>query len=237
MKNEWLMVTRSIGPALLALSVYLYFVYQSTESFSSGFASIFLFAGGSYLFLSDVKVLRSFERILPFFIFGVAASLILVTYDTAAIVSSSDYAQALAFVASRLTALILSAAGVSVVVSNDVLLFHNGMALSVGPLCSGAYSTILFLLVSLVMVVDLGRNAPRRRLAIALALGVVGANLANVIRITFLASVMYLFGLDALSVVHQFAGYAVFLAFMSLFWLLSLRWLAPKKDWSGAQPR
>jgi len=31
--------------------------------------------------------------------------------------------------------------------------------------------------------------------------------------------------LGALDVVHQFAGYAVFLGFMSAFWLLSLKWL------------
>jgi hypothetical protein len=47
---------------------------------------------------------------------------------------------------------------------------------------------------------------------------------------------MYLMGLDALVTVHQFAGYAVFLGLMSVFWLLSLRWLSVGKEVHPANP-
>lgn len=143
--------------------------------------------------------------------------------------SKSYYSQMLALAAARLTASLLTLGGVNVHLSGDIISFPDGQALSIGPLCSGAYSTVLFLLLSVVMVADVGRTAPRKRLALAILVGVLGANLANVFRITFLASVMYLFGLNALDFVHQFAGYAVFLGFMSAFWVPSLRWLK-KKD-------
>lgn len=219
--------TRALGLALLTASIYLYLLYQQLESLPVGLSSVSLFALGFYLGIRDIKPLDPFRRILPFLVAGAAASLALVTFGLGTYVANSYYGTALAFTSTRLTAFLLALGGVKVQVSSDVLLFPNGRALSVGPLCSGAYSTILFLLLSVVMVADLGKEAPRKRLGIALALGVLGANLANVFRIAFLASMMYLFGIDTLEVVHQFAGYVIFLAFMSAFWLLSLKWLAP----------
>lgn len=167
---------------------------------------------------------------------GAASSLALVALGLSSEIAGSYYATVMSFFSARATSLVLGLTGTRVAVSGDTLLFPNGTALSVGPLCSGAYSSILFMLLSLVMVADLGRAVPRRRLAVALAVGLVGANLANVFRITFLASIMYVFGLDALDIVHQFAGYAVFLAFMALFWSLSLRWLGVRRPKGASGP-
>jgi len=214
-----------LGLVLLALSFYLYILYQELEVFAVGLSSVALFAVGSYVLVSELRFLRPFARILPFTVAGAAVSLSIIALNLQTYIDSSAYSAFLALTAARLTAFLMMASGVNVHVSNDILTFPNGTALSVGPLCGGAYSTILFFLLSLLMVADYGRSAPGRRLGIAIAFGFVGANLANVFRITFLAWVMYLFGVDTLEVVHQFAGYAVFLGFMSLFWWASLRWL------------
>jgi exosortase/archaeosortase family protein len=218
------------GLALLAGSLYLYFLYQSTELSTYGLACVSSFAVGSYLLVMDVRQLQSVRRMLPFLMLGGAFSVSLAAFGIDNYVSNSYYSQLLALAAARLTALMLAAGGVGVQVSGGVLTFPGGRALDVEPICSGASFSILFVLLSAVMVSDVGRTAPRSRLAVALVLGIIGANLANVFRITFLASIMYLMGLNALVTVHQFAGYAVFLGFMSVFWLLSLRWLSVGKE-------
>lgn len=214
-----------LGVLMLALSLYLYLLYQEVESLPVGISSVVLFAAGLHLSIRNVRFLEPFRRISPFLVGGATASLALVSFGLDNYIANSYYSQLLALASARLTALLLNLGGVQVHISNAVLTFPDGRALSVGPLCSGVSSTVLFLLLSVVMVADFGKGAPKKRLVVALALGLVGANLANVFRITFLASVMYLFGLGALDVVHQFAGYAVFLGFMSAFWLLSLRWV------------
>ena len=218
-------MTELLGLVLLALSSCLYILYQELEVFAVGLSSVALFAVGSYILVSELRFLKPFARILPFIVVGAAVSLAIIALNLQAYIDSSAYSAFLALMAARFAAFLMVASGVNVHVSNDVLSFPNGTALSVGPLCGGAYSTILFFLLSLLMVADYGRSAPGRRLATAVALGFVGANLANVFRITFLAWVMYLFGVNTLEIVHQFAGYAVFLGFMSLFWWASLKWL------------
>jgi exosortase/archaeosortase family protein len=210
---------------MLALSFYLYLLYQGIESFPVGISSVALFAAGLHLSIRNVRFLEPFRRIAPFLVVGATASLALVSFGLDAYLANSYYSQLLALASARLTGLLFALGGVQVHVSNAVLSFPDGQALSIGPLCSGVSSTVLFLLLSFVMVADVGKDASKKRLVVALALGLVGANLANMFRITFLASVMYLFGLGALDVVHQFAGYAVFLGFMAAFWLLSFRWI------------
>jgi len=227
-----LKVTRKIvsGLVLLSASLYLYTLYQSTESINLGLAGVALFAVGSYLCVVEIWFLQAIRRILPFVVLGGATSLVLVTPPFSNFIVNSYYAELLAVAASWLTAFVFAAAGVHVqVVDNLILAFPNGSALSVGPICGGAYSSVLFVLLSIVMVADLGRGVPKRRIALALALGMAGANLANIFRITTLATVMYVSGLETLTVVHQFAGYAIFLAFMSGFWLMSLRWLSVRQ--------
>lgn len=223
------------GFALLAFSLYLYLFYQSMESLPVGLASVSLFAVGSYLSLREVRLLEPYRKMLPFLAVGVVASLALVTLGLNAYFTNSYYADVLALSSSRLAALLLGLGGVGVHVSNNVLFFPNGAALSAGPACNGAYSTVLFLLLSLIMVADLGRGVSRRRLGVSLALGIIGVYLANALRIAFLASVLYLFGLPTMEVLHQFAGPAFFLGFVSAFWVLSLKWLRPGKITVGSK--
>ena len=214
------------GVALLVLSVYLYVFYQETEILSVGLASVAMFGAGSYLAVRDIHFLGQFARVLPFIAMGATVSLALVALNLQTYLDDSSYSALLALASARVTGALIAMSGVKVQVSGNLLDFADGRVLSVGPLCSGAYSTVLFLLLSVVMVADVGRTAPKGRLAVAILVGALGANLANVLRITFLASVMYAYGVNALDVVHQFAGYAVFLGFMTAFWVLSLRWLA-----------
>lgn len=222
-------VKLSAGITLLGASLLLYLYYQQVESLTPGALSIAAFGVGSYCVVSEIGPLKSLGRVLPFMVVGASCSLGMVTMGFSSAIAGSYYASAMSFLSVRLTSFIFSLDGVRVPVSGDVLLFPNGTALSVGPLCSGAYSTVLFMLLSIVMVTDLSRAAPKKKLAVAVAVGLFGANFANLLRISFLASIMYLFGLNALDVVHQFAGYAVFLGFMTAFWMLSLKWLVPPR--------
>lgn len=209
----------------MAASAWLYVVYQQTEVLLPGVASLIAFAVGSFFLASQVERLKPYRRTFFLLIVGASASLAAVTSELSSDIANSGYAAAMSFLSVRLSAVALWLAGVNAKVSGDVLYFPSGRALAVGPLCSGAYSSLLFVLLSCVMVADIGRTAPRRKLLVALLMGFAGANLANVFRITFLASVMYFLGVGALDVAHQFAGYAVFLGFMAFFWVLTLRWV------------
>ncbi len=218
-----------VAVTLLVASILFYFVYQEIQIVYLAIISILSFSCALYLVRKELyrfRILEPFAKILPYIIIGAFASVILVTLGIQISVANSYYSSLLSFVSSRFAAFLLSMTGAKIEVAGNILYFPNGNALSVGPMCSGAYSSLLFGLLSFVMVADVGRRAPKGRLLVVLILGVAFAYLSNMLRITFLASLMYLFGLTTMDIAHQFAGYGIFLSFISLFWIFSLKWLA-----------
>ncbi len=97
--------------------------------------------------------------------------------------------------------------------------------IAVSTACSGILSLAIFLVGFTVLAVDFYGKASKRKLAICLALGLGGTIIANVFRVSAISTVGYLWGPEPMYAFHMYAGYATFLAFMTFFWYLSIRWL------------
>jgi exosortase/archaeosortase family protein len=93
--------------------------------------------------------------------------------------------------------------------------------LTVGTVCAGLYASVLFL--GLFGLFAWQARTPPPRLAAYLTLGLVGLHVANIARLVLLAVVGEAWGGVALQQFHQHAGWALFLAWMVLFWALVLR--------------
>lgn len=104
-------------------------------------------------------------------------------------------------------------------------------AIAISTACSGILSLGIFLVSFAVLTADFCGRASRTKLSLCLLLGLGGTILANVLRVSLISVVGYFWGPEPMYDFHMYAGYVTFLAFMSLFWYLSIRWLKECGTW------
>ena len=103
---------------------------------------------------------------------------------------------------------------------------HGGaiLKLGIGSGCSGLYSAGLFFSAFLAFVLVRYQKVDAPAVA-ALGIGFAVTWLSNIIRMVFTIATGIAWGHPALAFVHSYIGIIVFVAFISLFWLLIVRWL------------
>jgi exosortase/archaeosortase family protein len=110
--------------------------------------------------------------------------------------------------------------------SNIIEYIHDGglHRLGIGVGCSGLYSAGLFFSAFLAFVLSRYRRFDRY-IGLGLAIGFAVTWASNIIRmaITIMAGIAY--GHQALIVVHSYIGILIFVACITVFWLLVVRWL------------
>lgn len=110
--------------------------------------------------------------------------------------------------------------------SNIIEYVHDGglHRLGIGVGCSGLYSAGLFFSAFLAFVLSRYRRFDRY-IGLGLAIGFAVTWASNIIRmaITIMAGIAY--GHQALIVVHSYIGILIFVACITVFWLLVVRWL------------
>jgi exosortase/archaeosortase family protein len=109
---------------------------------------------------------------------------------------------------------------------NDVLI-----RLGVGTGCSGLYSAGLFFSAFLAFVIVRYERIDRRILA-ALGLGLLVTWFGNIFRMAVTVLIGSVYGHPALVFVHSTFGIVIFVAFITVFWYIILRWL----DKTPAEP-
>ena len=103
---------------------------------------------------------------------------------------------------------------------------HGGaiLKLGIGAGCSGLYSAGLFFsaFLSFVLVRYQRFDMP---MAAALGIGLAVTWLSNIIRMVFTIATGIAWGHPALAFVHSYIGIIIFVVFITIFWLVIVRWL------------
>ena len=110
--------------------------------------------------------------------------------------------------------------------SNIIEYEHDGtiLKLGIGTGCSGLYSAGLFFSAFLAFILVRYQKVDGPSAA-ALAIGFAVTWLSNIIRMVVTIATGVAWGHPALSFVHSYIGILVFVAFITTFWLLIVRWL------------
>ena len=110
--------------------------------------------------------------------------------------------------------------------SNIIEYEHDGaiLKLGIGTGCSGLYSAGLFFSAFLAFVLVRYQRVDAPAMA-ALGIGFAVTWLSNIIRMVFTIATGIAWGHPALAFVHSYIGILVFVAFITVFWLLIVRWL------------
>ena len=103
--------------------------------------------------------------------------------------------------------------------------YHGRMLrLGIGSGCSGLYSAGLFFSAFLAFVLVRYKKVDARILA-ALGLGFVVTWASNIIRMVITVFVGSIYGHPALAFVHSYIGIIIFIVFISIFWIVIIKWL------------
>ncbi len=110
--------------------------------------------------------------------------------------------------------------------SNIIEYEHDGvmLKLGIGTGCSGLYSAGLFFSAFLAFILVRYQKIDGPN-AVALAIGFAVTWLSNIIRMIVTIATGIAWGHPALAFVHAYIGILVFVAFITIFWLLIVRWL------------
>jgi len=110
--------------------------------------------------------------------------------------------------------------------SNIIYYEYEGRTakLGIGTSCSGLYSAGLFFSAFLAFVIVRYRKVDRYILT-ALGIGFAVTWFSNIIRMVITILVGSLYGHPALAFVHSYIGIIIFVAFITVFWFLIVRWL------------
>lgn len=224
------------GLTLIALSFVVYLVYEYTITVSKNTEylipiGVVSFGFGFHLSLSKVKSLQSIKKVLTFIVIGILVFWIVTTQGWDQYILNSRYAMMLAEVTTTFTVLSLHLFGIHVIQDGTSIIYPPDSKLhqvNVLPVCAGLHESAIFLAAFGLMLIDLGRKASKKKLAIIFVIGATSIFFANMVRIAFLSYVAFAFGYDALKTDHMFAGAIIFLSLISLFWWLSLRWVLKK---------
>ncbi len=191
---------------------------------------IVLSSSGFYLVAPHTR-LGAYRRAIPFLGAAVMLEWAFISDGWINAVYGSPYGDFLTDLTSRSAVLILNLAGVRAILSGNLITLPVGSKLpeiTVAQACSGAETSLLFVGVFAMMLLDVGRSAPRKKILATFLLGGLGTYLVNVARVPLIIYMGYLYGYDAIEgFTHEFGGALLFLTFVAFFWWLSLRWLAP----------
>lgn len=110
------------------------------------------------------------------------------------------------------------------------------ITLGVGATCSGLYSAGLFFSAFLSFVLVRYRKLDRFIFA-GLAAGLLVTWCSNIFRMTITVLVGSAYGQPALEVFHSYFGIIVFVIFLTIFWMLIVRWLDRHESLRIAPPR
>lgn len=109
------------------------------------------------------------------------------------------------------------------------------LRLGIGAGCSGLYSAGLFFSAFLAFVFVRYEKIDRY-VGVALALGFVVTWLSNIVRMVFTVMAGIMWGHPALAFVHSYIGIVIFVVFVTIFWLLIVRWLDSKEPKPSEAP-
>jgi len=224
-----------LGLALIGLSIIIYIIYENTRAATNTAYLIPLgvvaFGIGFHFSISKIKALQSMKKILTFLVIGILGFAIISMTGWDQYILNSSYAMMLAKVMTNVSVFILNLFNIHATQNGNDIIFPSDSkisAVTVLPICAGIHLSAMFLAAFGLMLVDLGRKASKKKLAILFVLGAISIFFACVGRITFLSYVAYAFGIDALETDHMYAGAIIFLSLIGVFWWLSIRWILKK---------
>jgi len=220
-----------LGLSLIVLSFVIYAIFGATQKVYLIPIGVISFGIGFHLSLSKIKSLQSIKKVLTFIVIAVLGIGIFSTAGWDQYMLNSTYATMLAKMQTTSTVFLLNLFSIHATQDGtDIIFPHDSKIpqINILPACGGLHFFVIFLAAFALMLIDLGRKASKKKLAIIFVIGATSIFFANLMRLALLSYIAYAFGYDALETNHLYAGFLIFLSLIGVLWWLSLRWILKK---------
>ena len=231
MKTAHISLRVAIGSSLVLVSLVLLRFFQLTDTdllwVSLMGVGVLMFVIGSRWVLEGVPRLVDYKGMWPVFCVAMVIAWLIHAGQLESYVAGSRLGRFFGGVTVYVTVALLHLTKVPVVVSGDVLSFGPPSlvaAVQVTPLCGGFLSVLMFIAAFSFVTLDVGRALGLVRLIPLLLSGTTMTIVASVLRVYVVTLAGFYWGWNALTLVHTYLGYALFLTVASLFWYVSLTW-------------
>ena len=231
MKTAHISLRVAIGSSLVLVSLVLLRFFQLTDTdllwVSLMGVGVLMFVIGSRWVLEGVPRLVDYKGMWPVFCVAMVIAWLIHAGQLESYVAGSWLGRFFGGVTVYVTVALLHLTKVPVVVSGDVLSFGPPSlvgAVQVTPLCGGFLSVLMFIAAFSFVTLDVGRALGLVRLIPLLLSGTTMTIVASVLRVYVVTLAGFYWGWNALTLVHTYLGYALFLTVASLFWYVSLTW-------------
>jgi len=186
---------------------------------------VFLFTIGTKWILENVRFLRSYRELWPFFAACMTLAWIIHSAQLEEMVANSRLGEAFGAVAAQTATLLLRLSGVDANLHGQLLSMappSKVPAVLVTPLCGGLLSFLMFTFAFGVVLLDVGKRIPRHSLAGLFLLGALVTFFISSVRLYLVLVLGFHWGLDVMMLAHNYLGYVLFLTFIAIFWYFTL---------------
>jgi len=238
--TSWL---RKLGGLLLVtVSIGLYLLFEMTRAVILPPLGVALFVGGYYLLLQEFAILEQYKHVITPLAVGLILFGALLSVGLDELVLETSLARTMIYPATYIPIWILNLFGAGF--RADILPTPEGGIVGmitfpatskttgayVNEACSGIHSFLIFMSTFTLVMLYLGWDAPKRKLALSFGLGLCGTLTSNWVRLILVYVAGYFLGTEMMLDVHTYAGLAIFLLWMAVFWNYSINYILPPRD-------
>ncbi len=234
------------GLLLVAASIALYLLFEKTRAVILPFLGVALFVGGYYLLLQEFELLERYKHLITPLAVGLILFAALLSVGLDKIILETTLARYMIYPATYIPIWILNLFGADF--HADILPTVDGsiegiiifpatsktLSARVNEACSGIHSFLIFMSTFTLVMLYLGWDAPKRKLAISFLIGLAGTLTSNWVRLILVYVSGYFLGAARMLDVHTYAGLVIFLLWMAIFWNYAINYLLPPRDTSSS---
>ncbi|MFQ6124785.1 MAG: archaeosortase/exosortase family protein [Candidatus Heimdallarchaeota archaeon] len=242
--TSWL---RKLGGLILVIaSIVFYLLFEKTRVVLLPPLGVVLFVGGYYLLLQEFELLERYKHVITPLAVGLILFAALLSAGLDKIILETSLARYMIYPATYIPIWILNLFGAGF--HADILPTDEGTIVgvvifpassktpgaSVNEACSGIHSFLIFMCTFTLVMLYLGWDAPKRKLAISFFIGLAGTLTSNWVRLILVYVAGYFLGTTRMLQVHTYAGLVIFLLWMAAFWNYAINYLLPPRDTSSS---
>lgn len=231
------------GMLLITASIALYLLFEMTRAVILPLLGVSLFVGGYYLLLEEFEILEQYKHVITPLAVGLILFGALLSAGLDQLVLETSLAQQMIYPATYIPIWILNLFGadfraevkqidpdgriIGIVTFSETSKAPGAL---VNEACSGIHSFLIFMSTFTLVMLYLGWDAPKRKLALSFCIGLAGTLTSNWVRLVMVYVAGYFLGSKMMLDVHTYAGLVVFLLWMAIFWNYAINYLLPPRD-------
>jgi len=221
-----------MGSVLWSVAFILYLLFESTRLFFLPPLGVVSFGGGTFLFIRESEKFQILRKLIIPLMAGIFIFWIFLTTQLDIYILQTPLANIMTELTVIVTVLALNGLGIRATHQGNLIMFPEKSqvpSVYIDARCGGVHSFLIFVCCFIVILLREGYTVPRRRIAISSLIGIAGTLLTNYIRVIIVCLVGIFYGTELLYLTHNYAGFALFLAWLSIFWYLALSYLLQEK--------